>query len=362
MLTSERPVIQTVFDVAAEAIHELQPGEALLTSQDGTIRREQINAPMPLRACSFERIYFSRGSDKDIYQERKELGRRLVDQILPAIDFDIEHTVFSYIPNTAEVAFFGLVEGMDNYLNRLKEERLKALMGDPSRAAEIDHILSMRIRSEKVVIKDIKLRTFIAEGNCRNDLAAHVYDVTYGSVEAGVDNLVVIDDSIVRGTTLRQSILRILDRLHPKKIIVVSSSPQIRYPDYYGIDMSSMEQFIAFKAALALLKERGMEQVIQQAYEQARQALQADTDELTNPVKAIYAPFSDEEIARKIAQLLTPEGASAPVELIFQSCEGLRKACPQHTGDWYFTGDYPTSGGIRMLNQAFVDYMEKEFK
>lgn len=362
VLTSERPVIQTVFDVAAEAIHELQPGEALLTSQDGTIRREQINAPMPLRACSFERIYFSRGSDKGIYQERKELGRRLVDQILPAIDFDIEHTVFSYIPNTAEVAFFGLVEGMDNYLNRLKEERLKALMGDPSRAAEIDHILSMRIRSEKVVIKDIKLRTFIAEGNCRNDLAAHVYDVTYGSVEAGVDNLVVIDDSIVRGTTLRQSILRILDRLHPKKIIVVSSSPQIRYPDYYGIDMSSMEQFIAFKAALALLKERGMEQVIQQAYERARQALQADTDELTNPVKAIYAPFSDEEIARKIAQLLTPEGASAPVELIFQSCEGLRKACPQHTGDWYFTGDYPTPGGIRMLNQAFVDYMEKEFK
>lgn len=354
VLTSERPVIQTVMNVAMEDIHELQPGEALMTSQDGTVRTIHINAPKEKKACSFERIYFSRGSDYDIYHERKELGRRLVSQILPAIDYDIEHTVFSYIPNTAEVAFFGLVEGMDKYLNHLKETKLKELVKDPNRISEIDRILSMRIRSEKVAIKDIKLRTFIAEGNSRNDLAAHVYDITYGSLIPYEDNLVIIDDSIVRGTTLRQSIIRILDRLHPKKTIIVSSSPQIRYPDYYGIDMSSMEQFIAFKAAVALLEERGMSDILKQVYDKI---IAGDTSE--NHVKEIYAPFSDEEISAKIAELLTPSDIGTEVQLIFQTIDELHKSCPDHLGDWYFTGDYPTPGGLRMLNRAYVDYYNK---
>ena len=354
VLTSERPVIQTVMNVAMEDIHELQPGEALITSQDGTVRTIHINAPKEKKACSFERIYFSRGSDYDIYHERKELGRRLVSQILPAIDYDIEHTVFSYIPNTAEVAFFGLVEGMDKYLNQLKETKLKELVKDPNRISEIDRILSMRIRSEKVAIKDIKLRTFIAEGNSRNDLAAHVYDITYGSLIPYEDNLVIIDDSIVRGTTLRQSIIRILDRLHPKKTIIVSSSPQIRYPDYYGIDMSSMEQFIAFKAAVALLEERGMSDILKQVYDKI---IAGDTSE--NHVKEIYAPFSDEEISAKIAELLTPSDIGTEVQLIFQTIDELHKSCPDHLGDWYFTGDYPTPGGLRMLNRAYVDYYNK---
>ncbi len=354
VLTSERPVIQTVMNVAMEDIHELQPGEALMTSQDGTVRTIHINAPKEKKACSFERIYFSRGSDHDIYHERKELGRRLVSQILPAIDYDIEHTVFSYIPNTAEVAFFGLVEGMDKYLNQLKETKLKELVKDPNRISEIDRILSMRIRSEKVAIKDIKLRTFIAEGNSRNDLAAHVYDITYGSLVPYEDNLVIIDDSIVRGTTLRQSIIRILDRLHPKKTIIVSSSPQIRYPDYYGIDMSSMEQFIAFKAAVALLEERGMSDILKQVYDKI---IAGDTSE--NHVKEIYAPFSDEEISAKIAELLTPSDIGTEVQLIFQTIDELHKSCPDHLGDWYFTGDYPTPGGLRMLNRAYVDYYNK---
>ena len=357
VLTSERPVIQTVMNVAMEDIHELQPGEALMTSQDGTVRTIHINAPKERKACSFERIYFSRGSDYDIYHERKELGRRLVNQILPAIDYDIEHTVFSYIPNTAEVAFFGLVEGMDKHLNQLKERKLKELISDPSRISEIDRILSMRIRSEKVAIKDIKLRTFIAEGNSRNDLAAHVYDITYGSLVPYVDNLVIIDDSIVRGTTLRQSIIRILDRLHPKKTVIVSSSPQIRYPDYYGIDMSSMEQFIAFKAAVALLEERGMSDIMKQVYEKI---MSGDTSE--NHVKEIYAPFSDEEISEKIAELLTPSDIGTKVQLIFQTIDELHKACPDHLGNWYFTGDYPTPGGLRMLNRAYVDYYNKEIR
>lgn len=354
VLTSERPVIQTVMNVAMEDIHELQPGEALMTSQDGTVRTIHINAPKEKKACSFERIYFSRGSDYDIYHERKELGRRLVSQILPAIDYDIEHTVFSYIPNTAEVAFFGLVEGMDKYLNQLKETKLKELVKEPNRISEIDRILSMRIRSEKVAIKDIKLRTFIAEGNSRNDLAAHVYDITYGSLIPYEDNLVIIDDSIVRGTTLRQSIIRILDRLHPKKTIIVSSSPQIRYPDYYGIDMSSMEQFIAFKAAVALLEERGMSDILKQVYDKI---IASDTSE--NHVKEIYAPFSDEEISAKIAELLTPSDIGTEVQLIFQTIDELHKSCPDHLGDWYFTGDYPTPGGLRMLNRAYVDYYNK---
>lgn len=339
VLASERPVIQTTLNVEASYIHELEPGQALIVRKSGDMRLLQVNAAREKRACSFERIYFSRGSDKDIYQERKELGRRLVGQILPAVDHDIVHTVFSYIPNTAEVAYYGLLEGMDSYLNELKSKQIIPL--------------STRVRSEKVAIKDIKLRTFITEGNSRDDLAAHVYDITYGSLEPYTDSLVIIDDSIVRGTTLRQSIIRILDRLHPRKTIIVSSAPQIRYPDYYGIDMSSMDQFIAFKAAVALLGERGLGSIIDDVYESCKD------DSLTdNPVKDIYAPFSDEEISDKIAELLTPPDVKTEVRIIFQTIDGLHAACPNHLGDWYFTGDYPTPGGLRMLKRAFIDYYE----
>ena len=328
VLASERPVIQTVLNVAAESITELQPGQALLINKVGDMRLEQINEAQKKSACSFERIYFSRGSDMDIYRERKALGRELVHAVTAAADGDIQHTVLSYIPNTAETAYFGLCEGF--------EEK------------------GLHIRREKVVHKDIKLRTFIAEGNSRNDLAAHVYDITYGILQPDVDNLVVIDDSIVRGTTLRQSIIRMLDRLHPRKTIIVSSAPQIRYPDYYGIDMSSMEQFIAFKAAVALLQERGMGDVLEQVYNACKQ----ETED--NPVKAIYAPFTDQDISRKMAELLTPSDVRTKVEIIFQTVEGLHKACPHHTGDWYFTGDYPTPGGLRMLRRAYINWFEKE--
>lgn len=356
VLASERPVIQTVLNVQASDIHELQPGQALLTNKHGKMRLEQINAPGRKRACSFERIYFSRGSDVDIYRERKNLGEGTVAQILPAIDYDVEHTVFSYIPNTAEVAYYGLLDGMNAYLNEQKVKRIEALGHNPSHD-ELEKILSMRIRGEKVAIKDIKLRTFIAEGNSRNDLAAHVYDITYGSLVPNVDNLVIIDDSIVRGTTLRQSIIKIMNRLNPKKIIVVSSSPQIRYPDYYGIDMSSVEQFIAFKAAIELLKDRGMYSVVEDVYNKVTKQLEEGvSDNSVNYVKEIYEPFSDQEISRKIADLLTPSEVKVPVEIIFLPVEGLHKACPDHTGDWYFTGDYPTKGGLRMLNRAFIDY------
>ncbi len=352
VLASERPVIQTVLNVQAEDITELQPGQAILVNKKGKMRLEQINTPKVKRACSFERIYFSRGSDVDIYKERKEMGHRLVDQILKSVNNDVEHSVFSYIPNTAEVAFYGLLEGMDEYLNEYKVRCIEQLGHNPSHE-ELERILSMRIRSEKVAIKDIKLRTFIAEGNSRNDLAAHVYDVTYGSLKPYVDNLVIIDDSIVRGTTLRQSIIRILDRLHPKKTVIVSSSPQIRYPDYYGIDMSSMEQFIAFKAAIALLKDRGMDHIIKETYDNIRASKGTK-----NYVKDIYAPFTDEEISAKIAQLLTPSDVSTEVEIIFQTIDSLHKSCPDHSGDWYFTGDYPTPGGLKMLNRAYCDWYE----
>lgn len=365
VIASERPVIQTVLNVHAWDITELQPGEALIMNKHNEMRLVQINEPKTKNACSFERIYFSRGSDIDIYRERKAMGRQLVSQILPAIDFDVEHTVISYIPNTAEVAFYGLLEGMDEYLNEQKVQRIEALGHNPSHE-ELEKILSMRIRSEKVALKDIKLRTFIAEGNSRNDLAAHVYDITYGSLVPFVDNLVIIDDSIVRGTTLKQSIIGILARLHPKKMIIVSSSPQIRYPDYYGIDMSSMDQFIAFKAAMALLKDRGMEDIIEKTYKAAK--LQDEKDDETaasglamrNCVKDIYAPFSDEEISAKIAELLTPAGTKMPVEIIFQTIQGLHTACPDHSGDWYFSGDYPTPGGMKLVNKAFIDYMENK--
>lgn len=333
VLASERPVIQTVLNVTAESITELQPGQALLMNKSGEMRLEQINAPQKKAACSFERIYFSRGSDVDIYRERKELGKELMPAVYAAVNKDLEHTVFSYIPNTAETAYFGLCEGFEK--------------------AGLD------IRREKIVHKDIKLRTFIAEGNSRNDLAAHVYDITYGVVEPYVDNLVIIDDSIVRGTTLRQSIISIIDRLHPVKTVIVSSAPQIRYPDYYGIDMSSMEQFIAFKAALALLVDRGMSDVIERTYINCKRQEQLPATEMKNYVKDIYAPFTDEEISDKMAQLLTPADVTTKVHIIFQTVDGLHTACPEHTGDWYFTGDYPTPGGVRMLNRAYINWFEK---
>ena len=359
VLASERPVIQTALNVPMETIHELQPGEAIILDKFGKMRLAQINPPQKLRACSFERIYFSRGGDKDIYNERKRLGQNLTPSILQAIDYDVEHTVFSFIPNTAEVAFYGMLEGLDNYLNQLKIQEIEAL-GHHLHHNELERILSMRVRSEKVAIKDIKLRTFITEGNTRKDLAAHVYDITYGSLRPDIDNLVIIDDSIVRGTTLKQSIIGILDRLRPRKIVIVSSSPQVRYPDYYGIDMSSMDQFIAFRAAIELLKEQGKEDIITNVYQHCKAQEHLPKEQMRNYVKAIYEPFTDEQISTKTAQLLTPESTQADVKIIYQTLDGLHEACPNHTGDWYFSGDYPTSGGLKLLNKAFIDYIENE--
>ena len=331
VLASERPVIQTTFDLQADDIHELRPGQSLIVRKNGESGLEQILPEQKLAACSFERIYFSRGSDRDIYVERKRLGEQLTPAIMRSIDGDVAHTVFSYIPNTAEVAFHGMTDGV----------------------RRLDH----DVRIEKVVWKDIKLRTFISDGSERNDLAAHVYDITYGSLTPYEDNLVIIDDSIVRGTTLKESIFKILDRLHPKKIVMVSSSPQIRYPDYYGIDMSHLEELCAFRAAIALIKERGLERIIAETY-RACKAMPMTA----NFVRAIYAPFTVDEINRKIVEMLRPEGMQAPIELVYQSIEGLHEACPQHPGDWYFTGHYPTPGGIRMVNLAFVNYVEQVLK
>ena len=337
-LASERPVLQTTFDLQAEDICELQPGESLIVHRNGESRLQQIMPAQQLSACSFERIYFSRGSDRDIYQERKRLGEQLTPAILKAIDDDVANTVFSYIPNTAEVAFYGMTDGF------------RKLHGE--------------VRTEKVVWKDIKLRTFIADNSERNDLAAHVYDVSYGSLRPFEDNLVIIDDSIVRGTTLRESIFKILDRLHPRKIVMVSSSPQIRYPDYYGIDMSRLEELCAFRAAIALIRERGMQQLIADTYRACKKSLTSHPSPLTsvNHVRAIYAPFSVEDINHKIVEMLRPEGMQAPIQLVYQSIEGLHEACPQHPGDWYFTGRYPTPGGVRQVNQAFVNYVEQVLK
>ena len=360
VLASERPVIQTALNVPSDAIHELLPGQAIMLNKKGEMRLSQINEPKVQKSCSFERIYFSRGSDVDIYRERKMLGKLLVDPILKAVNHDVVHTVFSFIPNTAEVAFYGMLEGFDNYLNKLKIQRIEALGHKPSHN-ELQTILSQRIRSEKVAIKDIKLRTFIAEGNTRNDLATHVYDITYGSLVPYEDNLVIIDDSIVRGTTLKQSIISILDRLHPKKIVIVSSSPQVRYPDYYGIDMASLEQFIAFRAAIALLFERGMEGRIREVYEQCQQQLTLPKEQMVNAVKGIYEPFTDEEVSAKMVDLLKPKNVQAQVEIVYQTIEGLHEACPDHEGDWYFSGDYPTPGGVKLVNQAFVRFYEANF-
>ncbi len=360
VVASERPVIQTVFNVEANNINELNPGESLMMSKNGVMQLSQINNPLKKSSCSFERIYFSRGSDKDIYKERKLLGEKLVPRILKSIDYDVENTVLSFIPNTAEVAFYGMLQGFDDYLNELKVEKIASLNHKPTHE-ELEKILSMRIRSEKVAIKDIKLRTFIAEGNSRNDLAAHVYDITYDSLVPYKDNLVIIDDSIVRGTTLKQSIISILDRLNPKKIVIVSSSPQVRYPDYYGIDMASMDQFIAFKAAIELLKDMNMTSIIEDAYRKSKAQIDFPKEKMINYVKEIYAPFTDEQISQKMVELLTPKGTKAKVEIVYQTLENLHQACPNNRGDWYFSGDYPTYGGVKLVNQAFINYIEREY-
>ena len=361
VVASERPVIQTVFALEAEQIHELKPGQAINVRRSGALRLEQIIAPKKEQACSFERIYFSRGSDRDIYRERKALGRQLCNDILQAIEGDLSHTVFSFIPNTAESAFLGMLEALKAHLNQTKIAQIEALGHQPTHE-ELETILSQYIRSEKVAIKDIKLRTFITEGASRNDLAAHVYDVTYGSLRPYEDNLVIIDDSIVRGTTLKESIIRILDRLHPKKIVLVSSSPQVRYPDYYGIDMANMDEFIAFRAAVELLRDRGMEQVIGETYERCKAQMALPKERMENCVKAIYAPFTDEDISRKMVEMLRPEGVATAIEIVYQTLEGLHRACPDHHGDWYFSGDYPTPGGVKLVNRAFIDYYEHVFK
>ena len=357
VLASERPVLQTTFDIECDDVCELQPGQALIVNKAGECSLTQIIEPKEVKACSFERIYFSRGSDRDIYSERKKLGELLTPDILKAIDNDTAHTVFSYIPNTAEAAYYGLLHGFKQHLNDVKIKKIAALDHVPTEA-ELHDIMSEYVRSEKVACKDIKLRTFITEGNSRNDLASHVYDVTYESIVPYEDNLVIIDDSIVRGTTLKKSILRILDRLHPKKIVVVSSAPQIRYPDYYGIDMPRLEEFCVFRATIELLKERNLLNILDETYEHCKAELQKSKEDMENAVRAVYEPFTVEEINRKIVEMLTPEGMTTPVEIVFQSIEGLHTAIPNHRGDWYFTGHYPTPGGTRLCNQAFINYYE----
>lgn len=358
VVASERPVIQTSLDVEADDIVELKPGQGLFVNKCGAVRTEQILPAKQYSACSFERVYFSRGSDKDIYQERKELGRTLVEPILKAINYELENTVFSYIPNTAEAAYYGLLAGFDEYLNQKKIEEISHL-GDQLTPEVLKRILSRRIRAEKVAWKDIKMRTFIAEGNSRKDLAAHVYDITYGSLRPQIDNLVVIDDSIVRGTTLKESIIRILDRLHPRRIVVVSSSPQVRYPDYYGIDMAQMDEFIAFRVAIALLEESGQNKLLDEVYRLCKQQENLPKEEVKNYVRRIYEPFTAEEISKKMADMLRPDNMKTEIHIVYQSLEGLHKACPNSPGDWYFSGNYPTPGGVKRLNKAFIDFYEQ---
>ena len=374
VVASERAVIQTTFDLEAKAVQELLPGQAILIRKNGEVNIQQVRQAQKFSACSFERIYFSRGTDMDIYQERKKLGEMLTPPILEAINYDIEHTVFSYIPNTAESAFFGMSDGMNRYLNHKKRDLILSRK-DHLSEDEVQSILSMQVRIEKVAVKDIKLRTFITQDEARNDLVSHVYDITYGSLRPYVDNLVIIDDSIVRGTTLKESIIKILDRLHPKKIVVVSSCPQIRYPDYYGIDMSRLNEFIAFRATIELLKERGLESIIQKSYalaleqeaeyqdywgqEDVEYCLEANPfSDMQNPIRMLYDPFSPQEISQKIAQMIRAEGVGAEIEVVFQSIEGLHQACPKHAGDWFFTGNYPTPGGKRLANKALIQYVE----
>ena len=357
VVASERPVIQTDFDLKVADVRELLPGQSIVVKRNGSWKLSQIHPALNVMPCSFERIYFSRGSDCDIYKERKELGRLLTEDILKQVGYDLDHTVFSFIPNTAEIAYYGMMQGLEAWLDRQKCEMI-CEQKDLLTCGQIREILAKQVRTEKLAIKDIKLRTFIAEGNSRNDLAAHVYDTTYGTVREGLDSIVVIDDSIVRGTTLRQSIIKILCRHRPRRIVIVSSSPQIRYPDCYGIDMSRMGEFIAFHAAVALLKERGMEKVIKEVYDKSKAQVGMPKEKVVNYVKEIYAPFTDEEISLKIAQMITPEDCPSEIRVIYQSIENLHKACPKHRGDWYFSGNYPTPGGNRLVNKAYVDWYE----
>ena len=360
-VASERPVLQTTFDSETEEVHELQPGTALIIRADGSSSIERIMDQKDDKACSFERIYFSRGSDRDIYLERKKLGEQLTQPVLKAVGYDTDHTVLSFIPNTAEVAFYGLLDGFNKWIAEEKAQQVEALGANPSHE-ELMKIMMRQARQEKVAWKDIKLRTFITEGNARNDLAAHVYDITYGSLQPNVDNLVIIDDSIVRGTTLKESILHILDRLHPKKIVVVSSAPQIRYPDYYGIDMPRLEEFCVFHATMALVLERNMGELVEKTYQACLDELKKPAAEQRNCVRDIYTPFTVEEINAKIVEMLRPEGMTIPIDIVFQSLEGLHTAIPNHKGDWYFTGHYPTPGGTRLCNQAFVNYVENVYR
>lgn len=357
VVASERPVIQTAFNVKAGLIKDLKPGHALIIKKDGQVAEQLVQVPQERKSCSFERIYFSRGSDKDIYQERKELGRLLAPIVLDKVDYDIENTVFSYIPNTAETAFYGMVQGIRDDLNKTKIEKIKEL-GCDATPDELQKLLSLEPRIEKIAIKDVKMRTFITDDVNRDDMVAHVYDVTYGVVKNKVDTLVILDDSIVRGTTLKRSILRILDRLQPKKIIVVSSAPQIRYPDCYGIDMAKLKDFCAFSATIELLKDRGMSDVIEDVYKKCKDQQHLPKESIVNYVKEIYRPFTPEEVSTKISEMLTPEEIDADVDIVFQSIENLHQACPNDLGDWYFTGDYPTPGGNKVVNTSFINFYE----
>jgi amidophosphoribosyltransferase len=357
VVASERPVIQTVMNVRSDAVNEVKPGDALIIKKDGSVSTKMIRVPHTRRSCSFERIYFSRGSDKDIYQERKMLGRLLSPAILKSIHYDIENTVFSFIPNTSETAFYGLVQGVRQYCVDWKIKQLKERNGSITNE-EMEAVLSVEPRIEKLAIKDVKLRTFIADDASRDDLVAHVYDVTYGIIRNNVDTLVIIDDSIVRGTTLKNSILKILDRLHPKKIIIVSSAPQIRYPDCYGIDMAVLDKFIAFNATIQLLKDTNQEKLIDEVYRKCKEQENLPKEEIVNYVKEIYKPFKADEVSAKIAELLKPDDCIADVEIIYQTIENLHVACPNDTGDWYFTGNYPTPGGNKVVNTSFINYVE----
>ena len=358
VVASERPVIQTAFNLKVDDIQELKPGHALIIKKNGNVSEELINEPLTPLKCSFERIYFSRGSDSDIYKERKALGRLIVPQVLKTVDYDFDNSVFSFIPNTAEVSFYGLIKGLEEHLNEEKIKQIQALGANPSLEA-IEEIIHRRARIEKLAIKDAKLRTFITQDDTRDDLVANVYDITYGGIRPNSDNLIVIDDSIVRGTTLKQSILRILDRLNPKKIVVVSSAPQIRFPDCYGIDMAKMGDFIAFEATIQLLRDTNQTAIIDEVYKKCLEQVNLPKEQVRNYVKEIYAPFTDEQISAKIAELLTPPTIKAKVEIVFQSVENLHIACPNHLGDWYFTGNYPTPGGNKVVNKAFINWVEK---
>ncbi len=357
VVASERPVIQTAFNVPFEEVKELSPGHAIIIKKDGQVSIEEVREPLERKACSFERIYFSRGNDKDIYEERKKLGKLVVPRVLDYIDHDLRNSVFSFIPNTAETSFLGMVKGLEDYLNDVKLRKIQALGTSPSEE-ELKDILSIRPRVEKIALKDAKLRTFITQDSARDDMVAHVYDITYGTVNRGTDNLVMIDDSIVRGTTLKKSIIRILDRLGPKRIVVVSSAPQIRFPDCYGIDMAKMGDFIAFQAAVSLLKERGEQDRLDMIYRKCKEQESLPKEQVKNYVKEVYETLKYEDVSQRISELLTPKGTKAEVRVIYQTVEDLHKACPENPGDWYFTGNYPTPGGNKVVNKAFMNYME----